>query len=82
MKTQTIFKTIAFFIGWIISLLILPMGLRLMSQPNTVYTVLGMLISLALTSSAIILAGKCGGYASDLVSEYSDNKKVKQNKQE
>ena len=82
MKTQTIFKTIAFFIGWIVSLLILPMGLRLMSQPNTIYTVLGMLISLALTSSAIILAGKCGWYASDLVSEYRDSKKVRQNKQE
>jgi putative effector of murein hydrolase LrgA (UPF0299 family) len=82
MKTETIFKTIVFFIGWIVSLLILPMGLRLMSQPNTVYTVLGILISLALTLSAIILAGKCGWSASDLVSEYRDSKKVKQNKQE
>lgn len=82
MKTQTIFKTIVFFIGWIVSLLILPMGLRLMSQPNTIYTVLGMLISIALTASAILLAGKCGWYASDLVSQYIDSKKVKQNKQE
>jgi hypothetical protein len=82
MKTETIFKTIVFFIGWIVSLLILPMGLRLMSQPNTVYTVLGILITTALVASSIIFAGKCGSHAADLVSQYRDSKKFKQNKQE
>jgi putative effector of murein hydrolase LrgA (UPF0299 family) len=82
MQTKTILKTLGFFIGWVVSLLILPMGLRLMSQPNTIYTVLGIIITLALTASTFILAGKCGWYASDLISEYRDSKKVKQNKQE
>jgi len=82
MKTKTILKTLGFFIGWVTSLLILPIGLRLMNQPNTIYTVLGMLISLALTTSSIIFAGKCGWHACDLISEYRDSKKVKQNKQE
>ena len=80
MKKVTILKTITFFIGWIISVQLVPVGLELMSKPNSIYFTLGLLLALATTIGAFYFAAKFGWTVADLVTEYLENRKNKQEK--
>ena len=82
MKTKTILKTIGFFIGWIGSLQLISVGFHIMNQPSSVAFPLGLLLTLVVFTSAIICAGKFGSTLVDLIFEYRESKKVKQDKKE
>lgn len=69
MKKLTMLKTVAFFIGWVLSILYIPTGLNLMSSPSTVKLVLGILFAIATIGGAFYFAGKFGEYVAKLISE-------------
>lgn len=82
MKTTTILKAIGYPVGWFITIHLIPLGFHLMNQPNSIVSTLGFLVSTVLFISMIILAGMSGSSLVDLVFEYRESKKVKQDKQE
>lgn len=82
MKTRTILKTIGWFVGWIISFQLIPVGTHLMSQPSNIAFTFGMLTSVTVIGTIICFAWNLGGCMAQLLKEYIESKKVKQDKQE
>ena len=80
MKKVTILKTITFLIGWIISFQLMPVGLELMSKPNSIYFTLGLLLGVVTTIGTFYSAFKFGWYVAELYREYLENRKNKQEK--
>jgi hypothetical protein len=77
MKTK-ILKAILYLVGWILSIInIGPLGLRLMNQPSNLYLILGVLISIALISTAFICACNFGRTIAQIIIEYRTNKENK-----
>jgi len=77
MKTK-ILKAILYLVGWILSIInIGPLGLRLMNQPSNLYLILGVLISIALISTAFICAWNFGRIVAQIIIEYRTNKENK-----
>ena len=82
MKTKTILKTIGFLIGWIISFQLIGVGTYLMNQPSNIAFTFGLLVSVAIIGIIICFAWNTGGYMAKLLREYSESKKIKQDKKE
>lgn len=82
MKTKTILKTIGAIVGWFITIQLVPLGFHLMNQPNGIFSILGFLASILIFLGMIILAGMSGSSLVDLIFEYRESRKVKQEKQE
>jgi len=69
MRKLTILKTVAFFIGWLLSILYIPTGLHLMSSPSNVKLILGILFAIGTIGGAFHFAFKFRESAAKLVSE-------------
>jgi putative effector of murein hydrolase LrgA (UPF0299 family) len=82
MKRKTILKTIGWFIGWIISFQLIPVGTHLMNQPSSIAFTFGILMSVATIGTVLYFAWNTGGYVAKLLREYLESKEVKQNKKE
>lgn len=74
-------KTVAFFIGWVLSILYVPTGLHLMSSPSNVKLVLGAFGVAVLTAVIMYFAGKFGEYVFKLVQESRERRLEKIRKQ-
>ena len=81
MKKLTMLKTVAFFIGWVLSALYIPAGLHLMSSPSTVKLVLGILFAIATIGGAFHFAFKFGESVAKLISESRERRLEKIRKQ-
>ena len=82
MKTKTILKTIGFFIGWLLSFQLLGVGTYLMNQPSNISFTFGIVCYGLIVVSIFICAYKFTQSAAQLVTEYRENKEVKQDKKE
>jgi amino acid permease len=82
MKTKTILKTIGFFIGWLLSFQLIGVGTHLMSQPSNISFTFGIVCYGLIVVSIFICAYKFTQSAAQLVTEYRENKEVKQEKEE
>lgn len=80
MKKVTILKTFTFLMGWIISFQIIPVGLELMSKPNSIYFTLGTLVALVTIFGVIYFPAKFGWCVGNLCREYQESRKNKQEK--
>ena len=69
MKKLTMLKTVAFFIGWVLSALYIPAGLNLMSSPSNIKLILGILFVIGTIGGVYYFAGKFGEYVFKLVQE-------------
>ena len=74
-------KTVAFFIGWVLSILYVPTGLHLMSSPSNVKLVLGILFAIGTIGGAFHFAFKFGEYVFKLVQESRERRLEKIRKQ-
>ena len=82
MKTKTIFITIGFFIGWLLSLQLIGVGTHLMSQPSNISFTFGMLVTVLTFGTIFYFAWNTGGYMAKLLREYTESKEVKQEVEE
>lgn len=82
MKTKTILKTIGFLIGWIISFQLIGVGTSLMNQPSNLSFTFGVICYGLIVVSIFTCAYKFSQAAVQLITEYRESKKVKQDKKE
>lgn len=85
MKRKTILKTIGWFVGWIISFQLIPVGTHLMNKPSSIAFTFGMLASVVTIGTIVCFAWNFGGSTAELLKEFTESKKVeevKQNKKE
>ena len=82
MKRKTILNTIGWFIGWIISFQLIPVGTHLMNQPSSIAFTFGILMLVATMGTVLYFAWNTGGYMAKLLREYLENKKINQDKKE
>lgn len=69
MKRLTILKTVAFFIGWLILIQLLPVGLHIMNKPSIIYFTLGVIFEVAVVCAGFYLSGKLGDLIYKLTQE-------------
>lgn len=74
MKRLTIIKPVAFFIGWLIMIQLLPVGLHIMNKPSSIYFTLGVIFEVAVVCVGFYLSGKLGQSIADLIEESRQSK--------
>jgi len=77
MKRKTILKTIGWFVGWIISFQLIPVGTHLMNQPISITFTFGILISVTTIGTVLYFSWNLGGYVAKLLREYLESREVK-----
>ena len=82
MKTKTILKTIGWFIGWLVSFQLIGVITYLMNQPSNVAFTAGVAFFILNGGATFGCAYKFTLAAAQLVTEYIENKEIKQDKQE
>jgi len=82
MERKTILKTIGWFVGWIISFQLIPVGTHLMNQPSSIAFTFGILMSVATMGTVLYFAWNLGASIAKLTREYLESKKINQDKKE
>lgn len=75
MKTRTILKTIGWFVGWIISFQLIPVGTSLMNKPSNIAFTFGMLASVSIIGTILYFAWNLGGCMAKLLKESTESRK-------